>query len=664
VGQVLAATAGPALAKGAVAVAEAAAVVAEIPVADKVEVVAVAELVAVVAAAVEAVAWAAVAPAAEVAEVAPEMNQQPKKRFRAKSPRAKQRRAMILVVVLVVVMMLALGAYAYTAVMRSHRESSVQTSRQLQAKLMVDSGIDYVRTFLLKSGEAQNEAGGRYNNPTFKQLPIVDDADPLHRGYTTIVSPALDDDGNLAGVRFGLEDESGRLNLNTLLIFEQQMGGPPAKSGAAGGASASAPSASSPSSSAPSAAIPSSLMQAANPGASTSSSASSSSARSLLMAIPGMTEHVADAILDWLDEDDDAREFGCESDYYATLNPPYAPKNGPLDTVEELLRVRGVTPQLLFGADANRNGQIDPNESAATLENQTLKSAGLPAAGAQAQGGATAPAGSMDRGWASYFTLHSRERNLTPDGKPRIYLNNPDLKMLYDELAAVFPQEWAVFIVAYRQGGSYSGATTTTQPLTAAGHQIDFNYKSQTNFTQVLDLVGAATQVKFTDMPQAIIVQSPFKNDIGAMNGFMPMLMDYVSVNPAATVPGRININQAPAAIIRGIPGMTPTVADQILTSRKQEYDPDKPNRRHETWLLTEGIVDITTMKLLQPFITCGGHVYRSQVVGYFQSGEAAARSEVIFDATGLLPRVVLWRDMSHLGRGYALETLGVDYAE
>jgi hypothetical protein len=129
-------------------------------------------------------------------------------------------------------------------------------------------------------------------------------------------------------------------------------------------------------------------------------------------------------------------------------------------------------------------------------------------------------------------------------------------------------------------------------------------------------------------------------------------------------VPGRININQAPAAILRGIPGMSSTVVDQILSARTPELNPEKPNRRHETWLLTEGIVDITQMKLIQPFITSGGHVYRAQIVGYFQSGEAAGRTEAIFDATGLLPRVVLWRDMSHLGRGYALETLGVDYAE
>jgi type II secretory pathway component PulK len=589
---------------------------------------------------------------------------------------------MVLIVVLVVVMMLSLGAYTYASLMRSHRESSVQTNRQLQAKLMVDSGSDYVRTFLMQNLDAQLQAGGRYNNPSFRQLPIVDDLDPQFRGYATMVAPALDDEGNLAGIRYGLEDESARLNLNTLLIFEKQLGSGSAAGGAAAAAGGAGPagalSSAGLSGAAPSGAAASGAAGAASSLQSSAASAllgsspagaaagaASSSARQLLMALPGMTEPVADAILDWLDEDDEAREYGAESAYYATLEPPYAPKNGPLDTVEELLRVRGVTPEMLFGIDSNRNGQVDPNETAGGSQGTAFgPGAMMPSTGFASTTDASMPLGSLDRGWAAYLTLHSRERNLTPEGQPRIYLNNPDLTMLFDELSQVFPEEWATFIVAYRQGGSYSGGSTGTLPQTAAGQQIDFNLKSKTNFTQVLDLVDAMTAVKFAGASQSIVVQSPFKSDLGSMNAYMAQLMDYVTINPAATVPGRININQAPASLIRGIPGMDSATADLIVSNRTPELQPETPNRRHETWLLTEGYVTLAQMKLLQPFITSGGHVYRAQVVGYFQSGEAAARSEAIFDATGLLPRVVLWRDMSHLGRGYALETLGIDFTE
>ena len=78
--------------------------------------------------------------------------------------------------------------------------------------------------------------------------------------------------------------------------------------------------------------------------------------------VPVMTPDIADAILDYIDSNEDVRSFGVESDHYLGLSPPYRAKNGPLETVEELLLVKGVTPQLLFGQDVNRNFQIDPFE--------------------------------------------------------------------------------------------------------------------------------------------------------------------------------------------------------------------------------------------------------------------------------------------------------------
>ncbi len=77
--------------------------------------------------------------------------------------------------------------------------------------------------------------------------------------------------------------------------------------------------------------------------------------------------------------------------------------------------------------------------------------------------------------------------------------------------------------------------------------------------------------------------------------------------------------------------------------------------------LAAEGLVTLDELRLLTPFICAGGDVFRAQIVGYFHGGGPSYRSEVIFDATGAAPRVLFWRDISHLGRGYALETLGVD---
>jgi hypothetical protein len=62
---------------------------------------------------------------------------------------------------------------------------------------------------------------------------------------------------------------------------------------------------------------------------------------------------VADSILDWRDTNRDHRLNGAEEDYYRGLDPPYSCKDGPIDVVEELLLVRGVTPQVFAGGEAD-----------------------------------------------------------------------------------------------------------------------------------------------------------------------------------------------------------------------------------------------------------------------------------------------------------------------
>jgi general secretion pathway protein K len=58
---------------------------------------------------------------------------------------------------------------------------------------------------------------------------------------------------------------------------------------------------------------------------------------------------ITDSILDWRDADNETRLNGAEDDYYQTLNPPYNAKNGRIDTVEELLLVRGITTDYFYG---------------------------------------------------------------------------------------------------------------------------------------------------------------------------------------------------------------------------------------------------------------------------------------------------------------------------
>ncbi len=83
--------------------------------------------------------------------------------------------------------------------------------------------------------------------------------------------------------------------------------------------------------------------------------------KNLLMNF-GVQEEVADtitdSILDWKDADDLARLHGAEDDYYKSLPNPYKAKNADFDTPEELLLVKGMTPEILYGT-GKKKGIID-----------------------------------------------------------------------------------------------------------------------------------------------------------------------------------------------------------------------------------------------------------------------------------------------------------------
>jgi type II secretory pathway component PulK len=67
---------------------------------------------------------------------------------------------------------------------------------------------------------------------------------------------------------------------------------------------------------------------------------------------------IVDSILDWRDCDKEARLNGAEDDYYLGLSRPHRAKNGFFDSPDELMQVRGVTPDVFFGHD-DSPGMID-----------------------------------------------------------------------------------------------------------------------------------------------------------------------------------------------------------------------------------------------------------------------------------------------------------------
>lgn len=54
-----------------------------------------------------------------------------------------------------------------------------------------------------------------------------------------------------------------------------------------------------------------------------------------------LSPDLLDALIDWIDVGDEPRPSGAETPYYQGLKPPYAARNGPLATLEELRLVKG-----------------------------------------------------------------------------------------------------------------------------------------------------------------------------------------------------------------------------------------------------------------------------------------------------------------------------------
>ncbi len=59
-----------------------------------------------------------------------------------------------------------------------------------------------------------------------------------------------------------------------------------------------------------------------------------------------IAETITDSLLDWIDADDFHHRNGAEKDYYLSLPSPYEPKNGDLETIEELALIKGFSSQV------------------------------------------------------------------------------------------------------------------------------------------------------------------------------------------------------------------------------------------------------------------------------------------------------------------------------
>ncbi len=567
-----------------------------------------------------------------------------------------RRRGVILPLILVVVALLSLSAYAFSKFMAAERRGADQSYRRKQARLVAESGVEFLRVTLMKEPAVVLELGGLYDNPTeFCGRMVTDgtiamtgvvagtdmgqlnEPDPMDIGRFSVISPRMDEYGVLSGneIRYGLEDESCKVNLRWIMQVETTQPG---------------------------------------------------TGRSILMRLPGMTEELADSLLDWMDEDTEPRELGAEDEYYAALDPPYYCRNGIPDSLDELLLVGGMTPKLLYGIDWNRNGLVDlgePDES--TLEEFEVTD------------------GSLNLGLISYLTLDSREPMVTPDGLEKINVNMDDLEELRSLLEERFDDPtWIDYIISYRQRPATNSASAGQTLAGRGGGQA--TTQTGTKLNSLLDLVQSDTAAA------AMALQSPFSNDPAEMNEYLPILYDNLMTSDTPVV-GRININQAPRSVlelfIEQDDELTDLVAlygtqtdeanllaaevgmgteaafsgalaseiiDGIVAAR--EPDPnliDQPEMNYPFWPYTHGIVeDLELMKKLEPYFCTQGAVFKANIVGRFDERSPVMRLEVWLDSAesgsaasstefSRPAKVIRIRELTELGPGYAAEMLGAD---
>lgn len=544
-------------------------------------------------------------------------------------PPVVARRGAVLVLVLVVIVVLTLAAYQFSVLMLAEYNAADSALRLVQARCFADSGIDYAAGLLSNPHAFANTLDGNpFNKPrAFRNILVKPGSHPRVRGRFSICTALDPDEADRNGLafRYGVGDECGKINLNALLSIDK----------------------------------------------------TGKTAHAMLMALPKMTEEIADCILDWIDADDRPRTMGAEDDFYAGLQPPYHCKNGPLNSLEELLLVRGVTPELLFGNDTNRNGVLDAGD-----ENN---------------------AGLFEPGWSAYLTIYSREQNLASDNLPRIYLNSSDVQKMYDKLKPAVGEDMAYYIAAWRlygpskeatggprtaAGGGAAGAATTaaasndtsaadtktdktkdskdTKPDTKKDEEtkeatkqerteLDFTRKPAAKIDSLYDLLTGHVDVT-TKQGKRVRYVTPL-TDSTTRRATFPKVLDRTTTSSDNDLPPRININTAPPPVLWALPGIQASDVQKILAHRPSRAGGDPPDAIFNTpaWLMFEAGLASSRVKAWEKYITARSQVYRVNAIGSYERGGPFARIEAIIDTNGGQPRIIYRRDLTELGKGFEL---------
>lgn len=504
--------------------------------------------------------------------------------------RPGKRRGVVMLAVLVVVAMLALTAYTFSNFVTVENDLSAIEVRRTQARLNADSAAAAIAAML--KGQAQGQA-----------TPDLVDNPDMFRGFRTRPESPL--------AQSVASDELPR-DIGRAAIFV-----PIWNLGMAG----SAPSAPSRSPVAATAA-PVDAASGLSPSGSTLEppirfgveresgrihlmrwlAADPEALRRALLTLPHANEALVDATLDWLDADDIARPAGAERRDYENRPLPVQPRNGAIDDLDELLSVRGMTREIWFGS---RDGR--------------------------------------EPGWRQFLTVKSREPNRDRLGRPRVWINDPNVASLVESLTKEFDEPLARFVAAFRTPSS------TSQPGRVFG--------------SVWELVDAVAII------DGKAVESPLRSTDPNLGERLSDALDRLTTTDAKEFVGRVDLQSAGPAALELLP-LTPAQRQSILEHRTslqtatgsgERQLGGKSIRPAETlsWLLTERILTVPEIIAIEPMTTACSPVVRFETVGFFEEGRDAVRVEYLLDSSADHPRILQRKPHGPFGIGISLATLG-----
>ncbi len=231
------------------------------------------------------------------------------------------------------------------------------------------------------------------------------------------------------------------------------------------------------------------------------------------VSLPGMTEDIADSIYAWANPAGAGASNGAQSDYYESLAEPYEAKNQPFETVEELLLVKDLTSDLLYGYDLNHDGVLDAAE--------------------QAQGGMGSivnSGGTDTRGLFNYVTCYSAEPNTAIDGSRRVNVNGGNTQQLQSV-------------------------------LTTAGIAND---RAMAIVNAVIPLVGRGRN-PFGNLGQFVAVS-------GMKSSELKLVADNLTASNQQLLTGLVNVNTAPKQVLQCLTGDEGD-ADTLIGQRSSASD-------------------------------------------------------------------------------------------